>query len=340
MKAQYAFSNTLSFRRLFLLLFLVAAFTACDEDVALYTDGQPVPIVYGLLDPMSDVQYIRIGRSYTGGADAMNRPPVTDSTVWNIDHEVYLEEYTNGEKGETYWFEPDSTIRKDTGFFPVSNLRVYSSALKPVAGNTYQLYVYFPDLDKMVSAKTVVNGSPQILDPLPLSIRKINFEQGQPYTIRWYPGVSTGVYQLIFRIHYRDSSAFGTEFKSADYESPGIYNHQTSQMLEFGMGGLAFFTAMAYKIPVISGIVREVISVEFIMVSGGTDLGIHYQSTIETGNNFTNLGVYSNLGNGLGIFSSRIRTSVPNLTLSGVTLDELAHGEITRSLGFKDSKRQ
>ncbi|MFA5817436.1 MAG: DUF4249 family protein [Bacteroidales bacterium] len=325
----------LSTRQLVILVLLAAGFAACTQEIDIYTDGQPVLIVCSLLDPASEVQYVRIGRSYRGGKDAMNQPPESDSTVWNIPHEVYMEEYTDGQKGNTYRFEPDNNIKKDSGFFPDTNLRVYSSAFKPVPGKFYHLYVYFPDLDKMVSAKTIVHGSPQIVDPLPLSIRKINFEPGQPYTIRWFPGMNSGVYQMIFRIYYRDSSAFGQEFNSADYASKGVYNLQTDQMLEYAMGGPAFFTAMATEIPVITGIVREVISVEFIMISGGSDLGIHYRSGLETGTNFTNLREYSNIGNGIGIFSSRSENRVPNLSLSGVTLDELARGEKTRSLGFK-----
>lgn len=321
-----------------MLVFLFAGIFSCTEEVDLYTKGQPVPIVYCLLDPAADHQQVRIGRSYIGGKDAMNQSPDADSTVWNIDHEVYMEEYTDGQRGRTYRFEPDPTIKKDSGFFPVSNLRVYSAALKPVAGKSYHLYVYFPDLDKMVSATTTAHGSPEIVDPLPLSIRKVNFESGQPYTIRWYPGLYTGVYQMIFRIHYRDSSALGEGFNSADYASDGIYNLQTDQMLDYGMGGPSFFTAMAKEIPVLSGIVREVISVEFIMVTGGADLGIHYRSGQETGSNFTNLMEYSNIGNGIGIFSSRMVTRIPNLALSPVTLDQLADGERTRVLGFKDSK--
>ncbi|MCX6223860.1 MAG: hypothetical protein NTV01_03785 [Bacteroidia bacterium] len=88
MIAQLALSDTLSIRKLFILVLLSTAIASCNEDVDLYTGGQPVPIVYGLLDPASEVQYLRIGRSYVGGADAMNQPSVTDSTVWNIPHEV------------------------------------------------------------------------------------------------------------------------------------------------------------------------------------------------------------------------------------------------------------
>jgi hypothetical protein len=143
---------------------------------------------------------------------------------------------------------------------------------------------------------------------------------------------------MIFRLYYRDSSALGEDFNSADYSSDGYYTLQTDQMLEFPMGGPSFFSAMAKEIPVIAGVVREVVSVEFIMVSGNSDLGIHYRSGIETGSNFTNLMEYSNITNGIGVFSSRILSRVPNLSLSGVTVDQLAQSEKTRSLDFKDSK--
>lgn len=325
-------------RRLFFLILLGTAGFSCTEEVNLYMEGSPVPVVYSLLDPSAVVQYVRISRSYQGGEDAMTHSPGVDSTVWDIPHEVYMEEYANEKRINTYRFEPDNSIQKDSGYFPANNLRLYSSRFKPVPGNFYHLYVYFPDLDKMVSAKTTVHGTPEIVDPLPLSVRKINFEPGQPYTIRWFPGAYTGVYQMIFRLNYKDSTAAGLEFNTADYASEGIFNLKTDQMLDYGMGGPSFFSAMAEKIPVISGIVREVVSVEFIMISGGEDLGIHYRSGLETGSNFTNLMEFSNIGNGIGVFASRSISRVPNLILSEVTVDQLARNEKTRMLGFKDSK--
>jgi len=327
-----------SWSRLAILVLSSVLFTACNEDVDVYADGDPVPIVYSILDPAADVQYVRLGRSYIGSAVSGDIPPEVDSTVWNMPHEVYLEEYTDGVKGNTYRFEPDNDIQKDTGFFPASNLRLYFAKFRPVYGRTYHLYVYFPDMVKMVSATTRVHDMPQILEPLPISVRKINFEQGQPCVIRWYPGQNTGVYEMIFRVHYRDSSALSEDFASADYSSGGVFNLKTDQMQEYSMGGPSFFQAMAREIPVKPGVVRQVISVEFIMMSGNEDLAIHFRSGQEIGSNFTNLTEYSNIGNGVGIFASRSISRVPNLALSNVTLDELANGDITGALGFKDSK--
>ena len=63
-------SNIAKFIKLLLILF----FTACNEDVDLYTNGSPVPIVYSLLDPTSDIQYVRIGRSFM---ESIKREEVT-----------------------------------------------------------------------------------------------------------------------------------------------------------------------------------------------------------------------------------------------------------------------
>jgi hypothetical protein len=49
-------------------------------------------------------------------------------------------------------------------------------------------------------------------------------------------------------------------------------------MQEYSMGGPSFFQAMAREIPVKPGVVRQVISVEFIMMSGNEDLAIHFRS--------------------------------------------------------------
>ncbi len=323
-----------------LLLALTVIAAACGNEVDIYTLGEPTPVVYCLLDPGSASQYVRIGRSYQGDSSLILHTPDADSLTWDTPVEVYIEEYSANNLIQTYRFNPDLTLSKDSGFFDQSALRIYSAIFKPVPGNQYQLYAYFPDLNKMVSGRTTSHGVPQIVDPAPIPLRKINFEAGQPFMIRWYPGEYSGVYESIFRIHYQDSSASGNQFKSADYSSGGIYDLRTNQLLDHVMGGQRFFKDMAEQIPVIQDVSRKIISLEFIMISGGLDLSFLYKSSIESGTNFTNFGDYTNLVNGIGIFSSRNVSRVSNLELSNVTIDELAHGALTVKLNFKDSRGQ
>jgi len=303
-------------------------------------EGDPVPIVYCLLDPAGETQYIRIGRTYRGDSMVMERPPVTDSLLWQAQMEVYMEEYQAGTLLKTYEFLPVTGAPKDSGFFPQDALSLWSGRMKPVPGNEYRLYVYSGNMDLMVTARTTAHGLPEIIDPMKLPGRKVNFEAGQPFTARWYPGNYTGVYEMIFRIHYQDSSGSGIRFRSADYSSGGIYDIRHDQVLDYSMGGPSFFKAMAGQIEPTDSLVRRVISVEFMMISGGLDLSFYYRSVNDAGTNFTNFLDFTNLINGTGIFASRSTIRITNLELSNVTIDEMAHGNIMSSRGFLDSRGQ
>lgn len=302
--------------------------------------GNPVPVVYCLLDPGTDIQYIRIGRTYHGDSTLMESPPVKDSLVWQEQMDVYMEEYQAGTLIKTFDFLPAANAEKDSGFYPKEALALWSGNFRPEPGNEYRLYVYFADLDMMVTAKTTAHGLPAVVDPMNLPGRKVNFEAGQPFIARWYPGAYTGVYELIFRIHYQDSTGSGIRFRYADYSSGGIYDIRHNQLVDHPMGGPSFFKAMASQIPDTDTITRRVISAEFIMVTGGLDLSFYYRSVTDAGTNFTNFLDFTNLVNGVGVFASRSITKVSNLELSNVTIDELAHGSETSHLGFKDSRGQ
>ncbi|MFZ9527322.1 MAG: hypothetical protein ACO27L_05270, partial [Schleiferiaceae bacterium] len=51
-------------------IFTIAAslvlLTSCDNTLDVTADFERVPIVYGIINPKSDTQYVRVGRSYLG----------------------------------------------------------------------------------------------------------------------------------------------------------------------------------------------------------------------------------------------------------------------------------
>ena len=54
------------FRRALLFLFGILVFASCDNTLDVTADFERVPVVYGVINPKSDTQYVRIGRSYLG----------------------------------------------------------------------------------------------------------------------------------------------------------------------------------------------------------------------------------------------------------------------------------
>ena len=303
-------------------------------------EGKATPVVYCLLDPGNDIQYVRTGRTFLGDSTLTIKNPDTDSLTWDTEMFVYIEEFRSDGTKTVIPFTRETSAQKDSGFFTREALTLWSASFHPLPGFSYQLYVWFPDNNKMVTANTVINGYSELIDPAPLKGRKINFEPGQPFFVRWYPGDHSGVYSMIFRVHYQDSSAAHIWFNHADYTTRVLYETREDQLLDKPLGGPSFFQAMADQIPVRIDVSRKVISLEFMLISGNMDLAFHFQTQSTEGNLFTNLTDYSNLVNGVGIFAARNSIRVPNLELSNVTIDLLANSEWTKQLGFSDSRRQ
>ena len=81
---------------------------------------------------------------------------------------------------------------------------------------------------------------------------------------------------------------------------------------------------------------REIVNVTFELLIGGEEYGLFLFSEIGGNNLNTAFSEYTNITNGIGVFSSLISYQVSNLELSNTTLDELAYGDKTRHLGFLD----
>ena len=93
---------------------------------------------------------------------------------------------------------------------------------------------------------------------------------------------------------------------------------------------------MAKQIPVREGVERSIINVQFKLFKGGEELALMVSPDLQTTTNSNSLNQYTNLVNGIVIFSSMQQVTVNNLQFSNTTLNELAHSELTHNLGFKD----
>jgi len=309
----------------------------CTEEVDMVAYGPPVNIVYCLLNPGKETQYVRIGRSYNGASLDLNHSPPKDSITWNKDFLVYVEERDAQDMiSQIYQFQPVASIEKDTGFFPVNGLSVYKSDFKPILLHTYNLYVHFVDDDKITSGTTIIPGKVEIIDPKPIPGRKINLQTGSNFTIRWKPVEKGGIYQSYFNITYKEIGSLGTEIKNILFHSSVFVEISPPLMLERTISGNRFISQCINQVDSTISATREVINVSFEMFVGGEDYGFFVNSQLGDNNLSTAFGEYTNLNNGIGIFSSVTKYEISNLELSNTTLDELAYSDKTRHLGFLD----
>lgn len=316
-------------------LILIIFSSGCSNEVDLHGTGEPVPVVYCLLNPLDQNQYIRIGKSFILSKDHLSSGPSADSIIWPDEALVYLERWEDNDPVETIMFEHSEIVEKDTGYFSNEALMIYQAQFQPNPGEEYHLYVYFPELDKIVSGQTMVMSVPKVLDPEVIPGRTVSFDTISPYTVRWRGGSFTGLYQGVFRMHYTESLQGDFEHRSCNFVTPIYQKQGVGDLYEGKLNGLNFLQSVAQQLEPVPGIQREIISFEFLFYAAGPDLAVLIDSDLNGGNPFTIIRNNSNISGGMGVFSSQTCQRFPNLVPSNTTKYFLATSQYTKNLGFK-----
>lgn len=312
-------------------------FCSCSNSIEHLVDGPDKNVVYCLLDPDEETQYVRVGKTFSEARGFSEYYPHADSLVWQENFEIYIEEWNkSGEIESIYEFQPSNGFERDTGYFPSKGLALFESHFYPKRLKTYAIYVHFENEDFITSGKTTICGSAKVIDPISIPGRKINFQSETSYNVRWEPVAEAGSYQYVFDIVYEET--LGSE-KSIEYlpiESRVFFTLTSSQMIARPISGNRFIHDIIAGVPNVPETIRKIVNVNFEMYVGGEELSLFLYPDLGESSITTTLNDYTNLVNGMGIFSSLSKTTINNLMLSHATLDELAYSDVTRDLGFLD----
>ena len=108
-------------------------------------------------------------------------------------------------------------------------------------------------------------------------------------------------------------------------------------IVSFSRRGLDFYQYLGDNMAVIPGVKRTFKSIEIEVYTGGQELidyiNIGIANTGITGSQ--TIPTFTNIENGLGIFSSKNKTVKKGIKISEATLDLLINGEYTKKLNFK-----
>jgi len=322
--------------RLILALMATGIFASCETGIDINSANQDVPIVYCVLNSADSVQYVRIQKTYLIDQAALDNPPEQDSMLFTGSIVVNMERWSGGKVQESVFFTPTSEIPKDSGFFPSEKNILYKANMKIIGNQTYRLYIYLKNKEKVLYAEAVSLGKLSVIDPMDLPQRKISLYAGTNYTCRWSPVDNAGVYQVALRFNYSETAGGQTRLRHIDwpqsFASPGSDNDYLSN----DISGSRFMHILEENIPVAPGVVREAIGMDFQVVSGSLEMKYYIESTAPSEGALMEKPVYSNITNGIGLFCTVARIEVKNLPLSTVTLDSIAYGQYTKRLGFLD----
>lgn len=169
-------------RYFFLSLILAGFITACETDFDTTTDWEDITVVYGLLDQLDSVYYIKINKAFLGDGNALVYAEQMDSINYEEELEVTLEEINeNGGVVQTIYFTvdtiPESMQGENDTVFPGAQKMYVSEPFEYFDWigyqkfwlndrNTYRLNIFFPSTGKEVTSETVLVERFEILYPL------------------------------------------------------------------------------------------------------------------------------------------------------------------------------
>ena len=163
-------------KKLLFLAFLLtctAVFNACTTDINLYADHKDVAIVYAMLNPRTDTNYVKIIRAFCGTndnpIDANEVALIADSSNYPGKLDVQLIELKNTHgnsyepTGRVLLFDTLTLHNKKEGVFYSPNQKVYYTEEQLNAGTGgnkygYQLVVVKPNGDTITAQTTMVGN--------------------------------------------------------------------------------------------------------------------------------------------------------------------------------------
>jgi len=330
-------------RRLALAFFgILLLSSSCRNDVIIMAPYKEMPVVYCILNPREPVQQLRLERSFLGEANAFDMARIEDS-IYYPDAEVFLERWVNGERKSQVRLNKVQYADRDSGTFVESPNYIYQSDA-PLTGNSeYRISISIPSIPDTITATTRVVNEFRVIRPETYK-KTLAFSSYDNYqTVEWISAPYTRIYQLAVRFHYLEINKLDTLRKSADWN---ISRYVT----DFGTGGQTitadilhrnFYKWLGNKLEKPNeGMFRlaDKAAIDFIFTVGGEELYTYLEIYGESNGIAQEKPVFTNIVNGIGIFSSRFQQSIIGKSLTESSIDSIAKGMYTSHLGFDDSR--
>jgi len=314
-------------------MFLVSS---CDTEFTVNAENQEVPIIYCVLNNGSDTQYLKLNKTYLLDKAAFSNPPHQDSVYFKGNIQIVLEEWADGQVSNIFVFEQTSDIPKDTGFFPNDKNIIYKAQASIKPETKYSVSIYLENKEKIVYAETTSMGKLRVIDPLDIPERKISLNIGQNYDCSWKPVDNAGIYQVV--INFRYMEYVGSDSTEQVMVWPQAFTSPltNAESLSKEISGSRFFYIVKDKLKSEPGIIRKALGVDFVILSGGQEIKFYIESTAPSDGALMEKPVYTNVQNGLGVFSTVSEARISMLPFGAVTVDSLAYSQLTGHLGFLD----
>lgn len=331
-----------SMKKILFALFSASLLFGCSTDFDINAEWKDITVVYCLLNQNDSVHYVKVNKAFLGEGNALTMAADADSCTYGNNLEVSMEERIDGVLTHTWYLDTTTIYNKEAGVFyypqqVVYKLKAYLDTLDQNA--KYKLIVKNKKTGKLVYSETPLVQTFNIVKPA--VGQTAVFHSTNPYPVKWYSGVNGRLYQVVIRFNYwekninypSDSSLLHINWSLGSFNAVGL---EGNEEMSTNYSGDAFFRYLEAQIPQNNDIVRRVAvpNVTFIFTVAADDFYTYMEVNKPASGIVQEKPEFTNISNGIGIFSSRYEINVP-LPMHPVSLDSLYHGSHTKYLNFQ-----
>lgn len=323
--------NMKNIRFILILSTLIAVFNSCSTDVELYADYKDTAIVYAMLDPRADTNYIKITRAFSGTndnpIDASELVMIADSCNYpgKLDARIIELKKTPGSPytptGRVIELDTITIHGKEDGVFYANDQLFYYTTERFNTGTAqsryqYRLVVLKPRGDSLIAQTNIVGNK-----EFQLVTDEVYFKRQTTSKVKeilFRPDEEASIYEVTMQFNYHEQKV-GQEMtmKNVSYsygtKASWEFHLATGNLysLEYPMNWL--FDALEKAIggdtivnPNNPNVTRYIDDFVITISAGGDEFNIYYQANQTQMQNPTSLVyVYNDIEGGYGLFSSR-----------------------------------
>jgi len=329
-------------KKLKVSLILFCFLYSCSTDFDTIAPWKETTVVYGLLNPNDAIQYIRISKAYLGEGNAVTMAQEPDSVYYGDILDVKMERFLNNVIVEANPLVRIDTVPKnlDGDFIaPYQVIYAYPYSMNPSTvndGSIYKITITNRNSGNVVTASSKAIENFPVTVPNSVSGYKFNSPGGLTWKIT--SSALGKVYGIMQKINYVeiDNVTHDSAFKSIDwFLGDKVAISETPAEIKFPFASNDLYRLLGGNIAVDPNKTRHLASNPIdVYVSAGTEeLYTYMQVNDENSGIVQDKPLYTNIQNGIGIFTGRTTRKI-SVHLHSDSYAALDTSIYTRDLNF------
>jgi hypothetical protein len=317
------------------ILALALLLSACDNTLDINAPWKDITVTYGLLNQADSVHYIKVGKAFLGEENAYMLAQEFDSLYYGDNIEVTLKELATG---TIYTMERVLDNSKPDGVFHSPAQILYKKAFTVNPNSRYELrIVKGNDLDHVVAQTVIVDDF--VIDNPKQNSKVALTSPTFPYKVQFKSAKDGTLYQMTIRINYMELNKFNPADSTLKYldwvfQERTSRNDEGGESMNYDLVYPGIYTFMASRIPVDENVTRHLRGLDFFFSVAAEEFQIYQEVNRPSNSIVQERPLYTNIENGLGLFSARYNKNLFDIDVTDFTIDSIACGQYTRGLNF------